>query len=76
MTDQAREIAGRRIANINMCEHFEDHTVCPEGYIQWHAWAEELGKTHKQRKCPGCGYYAIWEEKAVRAILQEQANEE
>lgn len=41
----------------------EDHTPCPEGYIQWHAWAEEMGKTHKQRKCQGCGLYAIWEPK-------------
>jgi hypothetical protein len=46
-----------------LCPHFEDHIPCPEGYIQWHAWAEEMGKTHKQRKCPGCGLYQIWEPK-------------
>lgn len=43
-----------------LCPHFEDHTPCPEGYIQWHAWAEEMAKTHRQSKCPGCGLYVIW----------------
>lgn len=32
----------------NECEHVEDHTACPDGYIQWHAWADEMRKTHKQ----------------------------
>jgi len=50
-----------------ICCNFEDHTPCPEGYIQWHAWAEEMGKTHKQRKCSGCGKYSIWEPKARKA---------
>lgn len=43
------------------CPNVEDHTTCPEGYIQWHDWAERMSKTHKQRECPGCGLYAIWE---------------
>lgn len=43
-----------------LCAHFEDHAACPEGYIQWHAWAEEMAKTHRQEKCAGCGLYAIW----------------
>jgi hypothetical protein len=36
------------------------HTKAPEGYLQWHAWAEKKSKTHKQKKCPGCGLWAIW----------------
>lgn len=36
------------------------HTPEPEGYLQWHAWAEEKSKTHKQIKCAECGLYAIW----------------
>lgn len=43
-----------------LCPHFEDHTPQPEGYIQWHAWAEQMGKTHRQVKCGGCGRYSIW----------------
>src|ERR1700756_4418734 len=36
------------------------HTPCPEGYLQWHTWAEKKSKTHKAIKCPNCGRYAIW----------------
>lgn len=25
------------------------------------AWAKEKSKTHRQRKCPGCGLWKIWE---------------
>lgn len=45
------------------CPHFEDHTPQPEGYIQWHAWAAFMSKTHKQRRCTGCDRYEIWEPK-------------
>ena len=38
----------------------ETHTPCPKGYIQWHAWAEEKGKTHNQIRCPHCNLYAVW----------------
>lgn len=51
---------------MTLCPHFEDHTPCPEGYIQWHAWAGRMSKTHKARKCPGCGLYKIWEPKRPR----------
>lgn len=44
-----------------ICPDIEDHTWCPEGYIQWHDWAEKMSKTHRQRRCAGCGLYAIWE---------------
>ncbi len=36
------------------------HTPSPEGYIQWHAWAEKKSKTHRQIRCPVCGLWAIW----------------
>lgn len=55
MTGDRRDDAG--------CPNFEDHTPCPDGYLGWHEWAEKMGKTHKQRKCSGCGLYAIWEPK-------------
>ena len=45
------------------CPNFEDHTSQPEGYIQWHHWAEEMSKTHRQRQCPGCKKFEIWEPK-------------
>lgn len=30
------------------------------GYIRWHAWAEEMSKTHKQTQCPNCGFWYCW----------------
>lgn len=47
----------------HLCPHFEDRAQCPEGYLQWHDWAETMGETHKQIKCGGCGLYTIWEPK-------------
>lgn len=32
----------------------------PTGYRAWHAWAEEMSKIHRQKRCPGCGLYKIW----------------
>jgi hypothetical protein len=42
------------------CENWKKHTVCPEGYLQWQAWAEEKSKKYMQIKCADCGLYAIW----------------
>ncbi len=50
-----------RVAKGRACPNFEDHTPQPEGYIQWHSWAEAMTKTHRQSKCKGCGKYSIWE---------------
>jgi hypothetical protein len=36
------------------------HTDEPRGYIEWHEWAEKMSETHRQKKCPTCGLYAIW----------------
>lgn len=43
----------------------EPHTESPDGYLQWHAWAERMERTHVQRQCRGCGLWSIWEPKAV-----------
>ena len=41
-----------------------DHTPCPKEYLQWHEWAEEMEKTHRQIRCPHCGLWTIWVSKA------------
>jgi len=46
-----------RIFKMTTCK---DHTESPDGYIQWHEWAKEKGKTHNQKKCGECGLYKIW----------------
>jgi hypothetical protein len=41
------------------------HTPCPEGYLQWHAWAARMSKSFTCKKCPVCGLWAIWVPKMV-----------
>ena len=42
------------------CPNISQHTPQPEGYNEWHAWAHEMGKTHKQIRCNGCHLLQIW----------------
>lgn len=42
------------------CPDLAAHTKTPEGYIEWHEWAEEKAKTHTQIACRSCGFYSIW----------------
>ena len=42
------------------CPNFKAHTPCPEGYMQWHSWADRMSKNHHQVQCPSCGLFAIW----------------
>lgn len=60
MLQTTRAFRSSRIMEAN-CPSFHDHTPdAPEGYIQWHAWAQRMNKTHKQTKCSGCSLYVIW----------------
>lgn len=45
------------------CPNVKRHTKAPQGYIAWHEWAEKKAKTHKQERCPTCGFYAIWKKR-------------
>lgn len=51
----------RRYRNAGDCPAIETHTACPDDYVNWHDWAERMSKTHRQRRCRSCGFYAIWE---------------
>ena len=43
------------------CPQADQHTPGqPTGYQAWHTWAKEMAKTHRQKRCPGCGLYQIW----------------
>lgn len=42
------------------CPNVKNHTSCPAGYIEWHEWAQDKSRRHKQIICPGCGLFAIW----------------
>lgn len=37
-----------------------NHTPCPDGYLNWHDWAKKMSKTHRQTKCPDCSKYVVW----------------
>lgn len=37
-----------------------EHTPSPEGYLQWHDWAEKMSKTHRSVVCQHCGLYGVW----------------
>jgi hypothetical protein len=52
---------------MDACPNAAEHTKAPEGYLAWHDWAERKSKTHRQRRCKGCGRLAIWEPKKKRS---------
>lgn len=51
------------------CPNQSAHTDCPEGYLDWHSWAERMSKTHRQVRCPDCGLFSIWEPKQKLIVL-------
>lgn len=53
------------------CANGGNHTPSPPGYLAWHDWAEEMSKTHDQKRCPGCGLYAVWVPKDPRPDTTE-----
>ena len=48
-----REIAG-------FCPSANKHIEGPYGYVAWHAWAQGMNTSHRQKKCADCGLYVIW----------------
>lgn len=45
---------------LDTCPKKHLHTKSPDGYLEWHAWAEKKSRRHVQVQCPGCGLWAIW----------------
>jgi predicted RNA-binding Zn-ribbon protein involved in translation (DUF1610 family) len=44
----------------------------PLGYVAWHVWAEKLGRTHRQERCPGCGRFSVWRSATLAARIREE----
>ena len=42
------------------CPNAAEHTPAPADYLGWFSWAERMNRTHDQRRCEGCGRWAIW----------------
>lgn len=49
---------------IEICPQAWQHTPAPTFYVAWHLWAEQMGRTHDQSRCPGCGLFRIWTRRA------------
>lgn len=47
----------------------KDHQ--PSGYLDWHAWAEKMARTHTQTRCQACGLWDKW----VKKKRSEESNE-
>lgn len=45
---------------MSACRNVANHTSSPDGYINRDEWAVEMGKTHRQTRCPDCGLFVIW----------------
>jgi hypothetical protein len=51
------------------CPNEAAHTDSPYGsYASTYDWAQMMLKTHVQKRCPGCGLWAIWEPKKTAGI--------
>jgi hypothetical protein len=48
---------------VPVCPRVELHAEQPDRYLAWHAWAENMAKTHTQSRCPGCGLFQVWTRK-------------
>lgn len=42
------------------CPSAAGHTPSPADYLGWFSWAERMNRAHDQRRCEGCGRWAIW----------------
>lgn len=42
------------------CPQWHLHTDGPKGYLEWHAFAEEMAATHVQEPCTGLCGKLIW----------------
>jgi hypothetical protein len=43
------------------CPCADLHELMPPGYVARQLWCEQMARTHKQVRCPGCQLYAVWE---------------
>lgn len=52
------------------CPNHANHTPGPDGYLDWHTWADKMAQTHEQGQCPECKLWVIWTEKAQAKQFQ------
>jgi hypothetical protein len=42
------------------CDGGGNHTPTPRGFLERVDWVAQMQKTHRVRRCPHCGRWAIW----------------
>lgn len=47
----------------------------PIPYLGWMDWAEKMSKTHRQKFCPHCERWAIWEPKEKNGASRRSARQ-
>ena len=52
-----------KFKSADLCPDKANHADQPADYGAASEWAEKMAKTHKQERCPTCGYWALWEPK-------------
>lgn len=45
----------------DVADHYEPGI--PEDYVKRREWATKMRRTHTQKRCRGCGLWAIWVKK-------------
>lgn len=61
---------GTRVVPNPECPNAAAHTPEPLGYLEWHDWAAQMIKTHKQRACPMCNRLCIWEQRPPKGTAR------
>lgn len=60
----------RHFAHVLVMPDYKPGDLPPEGYLQWHEWAEIQRKAGiKQRQCPTCG---LWQTPQELSTLEVQ----
>lgn len=48
------------MTSVASCPQRHLHTKAPDGYLEWHAFAERMAATHVQEPCTGLCGKLIW----------------
>ena len=59
-TVRSHRTADPKFASADLCPDVLNHTPMPRSYMARYDWAQEMTKTHAQRRCPRCGFLVIW----------------
>jgi len=59
-------------SRLENCPNKASHMLGPPGYVERAEWAEEMRKTYRQERCPGCGLWVIWRPKDGHSCMNQE----